>query len=44
MSKVDNLVAELESLSLDDLKEVFDRINDVLDMLGWIKLNEVKFY
>lgn len=44
MSRVDNLVAELESLSLDELKEVFDRLEDVLDMLGWIKLNEVKFY
>lgn len=44
MSKVDSLVAELESLSLDELKEVFDRMQDVLDLLGWIKLNEVTFY
>jgi len=44
MSRVDNLVAELEGLSLDELKVVFDRLEDVLDMLGWIKLNEVKFY
>ncbi|MFZ5650817.1 MAG: hypothetical protein ACOY4I_08180 [Bacillota bacterium] len=44
MSTVDNLVAELEGLSLDELKEVFDRLQDVLDLLGWIKLTEVTFY
>lgn len=44
MSKVDNLVAELENLSLDELKEVFDRLQDSLDLLGWIKLNEVTFF
>ncbi|MFZ5646790.1 MAG: hypothetical protein ACOY30_04120 [Bacillota bacterium] len=44
MTRVDNLVAELESLSLEELKEVFDRLQDVLDLLGWIKLNEVTFY
>ncbi|MFZ5592633.1 MAG: hypothetical protein ACOY81_12615 [Bacillota bacterium] len=43
MSRVDALVAELETLSLEELKELFDRMADTLDLLGWIKLNEVSF-
>ncbi|GBF34043.1 hypothetical protein DCCM_3154 [Desulfocucumis palustris] len=41
MDRVDELVAELEKLSLEELKELFDKMSDTLDLLGWIKLNEV---
>lgn len=43
MSRVDELVREIESLSLEELKQLFDRLEDLLDLLGWIKLNEVIF-
>ncbi|MGQ9556862.1 MAG: hypothetical protein ACUVTU_02740 [Desulfurispora sp.] len=43
MTRVDALIAELEALSLDELKELFDRMADTLDLLGWIKLNDVNF-
>lgn len=43
MSRVDELVVELESLSLEELKELLDKMADTLDLLGWIKLNEVTF-
>lgn len=41
MSRVDKLVREIESLTLEELKQLFDRLEDLLDLLGWIKLNEV---
>ncbi|WP_281168486.1 hypothetical protein [Desulfovirgula thermocuniculi] len=43
MSRVDELVREIESLTLEELKQLFDRLEDLLDLLGWIKLNEVNF-
>lgn len=42
MNKVDKLVREIEQLELDEQQELFNRLEDILDMLGWIKLNEVK--
>lgn len=41
MSRVDELVRKIESLTLEELKQLFDRLEDLLDLLGWIKLNEV---
>lgn len=39
---MDKLVREIEQLELDEQQELFNRLEDILDMLGWIKLNEVK--
>jgi len=44
MSNVDRLVAEIDQLTLEEQKELFDRLADTLDLLGWFKLNEVTFY
>ena len=44
MSSVEQLVAEIDKLSLDEQKELFDQLADTLDLLGWFKLNEVTFY
>jgi hypothetical protein len=44
MSTVEQLVAEIDKLSLDEQKELFDQLADTLDLLGWFKLNEVTFY
>ncbi|WP_282434521.1 hypothetical protein [Desulfotomaculum copahuensis] len=43
MSRVDKLVREIEALSLEEAKELFDHLADTLDLLGWFKLNEVIF-
>ncbi|MFZ5596677.1 MAG: hypothetical protein ACOY31_06655 [Bacillota bacterium] len=44
MGKVEQLVEEMKKLSIDELKEIFEQFDDVLDMLGWVKLFEVKLY
>jgi len=41
MSRVDKLVQEIEELPLEEAQELFNRLADMLDLLGWIKLNEV---
>ncbi|GEM_PF-2009052 len=42
MSKIDSLVKEIEALELDEQKELFNRLEDLLDLLGWFKLYDVK--
>jgi len=42
VSKVDELVKEIEQLELDEQKELFSRLEDILDLLGWFKLYDVK--
>ncbi|MGB9802653.1 hypothetical protein [Desulfofundulus sp.] len=44
MSRIDELVRAIEELSLEEQKQLFDKLADLLDLLGWIKLNEVTFY
>jgi hypothetical protein len=42
LSKIDSLVKEIEALELDEQKELFNRLEDLLDLLGWFKLYDVK--
>ncbi|MDQ0286572.1 hypothetical protein J2Z49_001686 [Desulfofundulus luciae] len=44
MSRIEELVRAIEELSLEEQKQLFDQLVDLLDLLGWIKLNEVTFY
>jgi hypothetical protein len=44
MSRVEELVRAIEELSLEEQKQLFDQLADLLDLLGWIKLNEVTFF
>lgn len=44
MTKIDRLVKEIESLEIEELKELFDRLADTLDLLGWFNFYNAKFY
>lgn len=44
MTKVEELVQEIEQLPLRQQKVLFDLLADTLDTLGWFKLNDIVFY
>ncbi|MDO7788773.1 hypothetical protein [Desulforamulus aquiferis] len=44
MTKVEELVKQIEELPLKQQKVLFDLLADNLDTLGWFKLNDIVFF
>ncbi|SHH16689.1 hypothetical protein [Desulforamulus hydrothermalis] len=44
MTRVEQLVKEIEDLTFEEQKILFDLLADTLDTFGWIKLNDITFY
>ncbi|SHF50899.1 hypothetical protein [Desulforamulus putei] len=44
MTRVEQLVKEIEDLTFEEQKMLFDLLADTLDTFGWIKLNDINFY
>ncbi|GAB6181611.1 hypothetical protein JCM14036_29300 [Desulfotomaculum defluvii] len=44
MTRVEELVKQIEDLTFEEQKILFNLLADTLDNLGWIKLNDVSFY
>ncbi|GAB6157078.1 hypothetical protein JCM39194_02780 [Desulfotomaculum varum] len=43
MTRVEQLVKEIEDLTFEEQKILFDLLADTLDTFGWIKLNDITF-
>lgn len=44
MTRIEELVKEIEALPLKQQKVLFDLLADSLDTLGWFKLNDIVFF
>lgn len=43
VARVEDLVAEVEKLSVDELREFLARLREKLELLGWLSLAESAF-
>ncbi|MEW6698096.1 MAG: hypothetical protein ACOY35_00720 [Bacillota bacterium] len=44
MTRVEELMRQIEDLTFEEQKILFDMLADTLDNFGWFKLNDIKFY
>ncbi|ABO49810.1 hypothetical protein Dred_1276 [Desulforamulus reducens MI-1] len=44
MTRVEELVKQIEDLTFEEQKILFDLLADTLDNFGWLKLNDIKLY
>lgn len=44
MTRVEELAKQIEDLTFEEQKILFDLLADTLDTFGWFKLNDFKFF
>lgn len=44
MTRVEELLKQIEDLTFEEQKILFDLLADTLDTFGWFKLNDISFY
>jgi len=44
LTRVEELAKQIEDLTFEEQKILFDLLADTLDTFGWFKLNDIKFF